>query len=122
MWFRGGGFTSGSGGWDWYDGRNLAAACDIVVVTANYRLGPLGYLYLPELGIENLGTQDQAACGLGDDGGHRFRLRHVDGVAGCDLGHGGADASGLSCCAGGGIMRSSLVTRYQLGLGRQAGR
>jgi len=60
MWFRGGGFTSGSGGWDWYDGRNLAAACDIVVVTANYRLGPLGYLYLPELGIENLGTQDQA--------------------------------------------------------------
>ena len=23
MWFHGGGFTSGSGGWDWYDGRNL---------------------------------------------------------------------------------------------------
>jgi para-nitrobenzyl esterase len=39
----------------------LAAAGDIVVVTANYRLGPLGYLYLPELGIENLGGQDQAA-------------------------------------------------------------
>ena len=33
----------------------------VVVVTANYRLGPLGYLYLPELGIENLGVQDQAA-------------------------------------------------------------
>lgn len=61
VWFHGGGFTSGSGGWDWYDGRNLAAAGDIVVVTANYRIGPLGYLYLPELGIENLGVQDQAA-------------------------------------------------------------
>ena len=61
VWFHGGGFTSGSGGWDWYDGRNLAAAGEIVVVTANYRVGPLGYLYLPEHGVENLGVQDQGA-------------------------------------------------------------
>ena len=61
VWFHGGGFTSGSGGWDWYDGSNLAAAGDIIVVTANYRIGPLGYLYLPELGVENLGVQDQGA-------------------------------------------------------------
>ncbi|WP_259142966.1 carboxylesterase family protein [Tsukamurella ocularis] len=60
LWFHGGGFTSGSGGWNWYDGARLAAAGDIVVVTANYRLGPLGYLYLPELGIDNLGVRDQA--------------------------------------------------------------
>lgn len=62
LWFHGGGFTSGSGGWDWYDGGRLAAAGDIVVVTANYRVGPLGYLYLPEHGVENLGVQDQAAA------------------------------------------------------------
>jgi para-nitrobenzyl esterase len=61
VWFHGGGFTSGSGGWNWYDGRNLAAANEIIVVTANYRVGPLGYLYLPELGVDNLGVQDQAA-------------------------------------------------------------
>jgi para-nitrobenzyl esterase len=61
VWFHGGGFSSGSGGWDWYDGRNLAAAGEIIVVTANYRIGPLGYLYLPELGVENLGVQDQCA-------------------------------------------------------------
>ena len=62
VWFHGGGFSSGSGGWDWYDGRNLAEEGQIIVVTANYRIVPLGYLYLPELGIENLGVQDQAAA------------------------------------------------------------
>ncbi|MEZ0113467.1 para-nitrobenzyl esterase [Catenulispora sp. EB89] len=61
VWFHGGGFTSGSGGWDWYDGRHLAASGEAVVVTANYRIGPLGYLHLPELGVDNLGVQDQGA-------------------------------------------------------------
>ncbi len=56
LWFHGGGFTSGSGGWNWYDGARLAAAGDIVVVTANYRLGPLGYLYV---GAPMLGPVDR---------------------------------------------------------------
>lgn len=62
LWFHGGGFASGSGGWDWYDGARLAAAGDLVVVTANYRIGPLGYLHLPEAGADNLGVRDQAAA------------------------------------------------------------
>ncbi|MFE0626284.1 carboxylesterase family protein [Streptomyces sp. NPDC058864] len=61
VWFHGGGFTTGSGGWDWYDGARLAALGGIVVVTANYRVGPLGWLYLPEIGASNLGSRDQAA-------------------------------------------------------------
>ncbi|MEU1616967.1 carboxylesterase family protein [Streptomyces sp. NPDC005722] len=60
VWFHGGGFTTGSGGWDWFDGARLAALGGIVVVTANYRVGPLGWLYLPELGATNLGSRDQA--------------------------------------------------------------
>jgi para-nitrobenzyl esterase len=63
LWFHGGGFTSGSGGWDWYDGARLATlggTGGIIVVTANYRLGPLGYLQLP--GVDNLGCQDQIAA------------------------------------------------------------
>jgi para-nitrobenzyl esterase len=62
LWWHGGGFSSGSGGWAWYAGARLAARGDVVVVTANYRLGPLGYLYLPEIGAANLGSQDQAAA------------------------------------------------------------
>ncbi|WP_372411102.1 carboxylesterase/lipase family protein [Streptomyces luteireticuli] len=61
VWFHGGGWSSGSGGWDWYDGGRLAALGGIVVVTANYRIGPLGYLHLPSIGADNLGPQDQGA-------------------------------------------------------------
>ncbi|MCC3776508.1 carboxylesterase family protein [Streptomyces sp. UNOB3_S3] len=61
VWFHGGGWSSGSGGWDWYDGAHLAALGDITVVTANYRIGPLGFLHLPAIGAENLGPQDQGA-------------------------------------------------------------
>ncbi|WP_425282243.1 carboxylesterase family protein [Streptomyces subrutilus] len=61
VWWHGGGFTSGSGGWDGYDGGRLAALGDIAVVSATYRLEPWGYLYLPEAGVANLGFQDQVA-------------------------------------------------------------
>ncbi|WP_438289814.1 carboxylesterase/lipase family protein [Streptomyces sp. HUAS TT7] len=62
VWIHGGGFSSGSGGWDWYDGARLAALGDITAVSINYRLGPLGYLHLPSLDAVNLGSQDQGAA------------------------------------------------------------
>ena len=62
VWIHGGGWTSGSGGWDWYDGGRLAAEGDIVVVTINYRLAALGWLWLPEIGAGNIGAQDQGAA------------------------------------------------------------
>lgn len=66
VWLHGGGFTSGSASQEWYDGTQLASRGDIVVVTVNYRLGALGYLYLAELaedlGAGNFGLLDQLAA------------------------------------------------------------
>jgi carboxylesterase type B len=62
-WLHGGGFSSGSGAEAWYDGALLAERGQMVVVTVNYRLGALGYLYLsPEFGPANLGLLDQIAA------------------------------------------------------------
>jgi para-nitrobenzyl esterase len=52
VWLHGGGFTAGSGGQSIYDGTDLAAKHDVVVVTVNHRLNAFGYLYLAELGGE----------------------------------------------------------------------
>ncbi|MGH6982043.1 MAG: carboxylesterase family protein, partial [Stellaceae bacterium] len=50
VWLHGGAFISGSGASPWYDGANLAAKGNIVVVTLNHRLGAFGYLHLAEIG------------------------------------------------------------------------
>ncbi|HEX3778388.1 MAG TPA: carboxylesterase family protein [Pseudonocardiaceae bacterium] len=66
LWLHGGAGVTGASGWSWYDGGRLAAEQGIVVVTPNYRLGPLGYLYLAEvaddLGAGNFGWLDQVAA------------------------------------------------------------
>jgi para-nitrobenzyl esterase len=64
VWIHGGGFTTGSADIGWYDGSNLARR-GVVVVTLNYRLGPLGFLHLGSLdaaftGAANAGLSDQA--------------------------------------------------------------
>jgi len=49
VWIHGGAFTIGSGSQSLYDGSNLARRGDVVLVTVNYRLGPLGYLRLADV-------------------------------------------------------------------------
>ena len=50
----------GAGSLPIYDGSYLAASGDVVVVTLNYRLGALGFLAVPELGLTgNYGILDQ---------------------------------------------------------------
>lgn len=62
VWIHGGAFTIGSGSEDYYNGANLAARGDVVVVTINYRLGAFGFLNLPALGETNFGMRDQIAA------------------------------------------------------------
>ncbi|WP_329389048.1 carboxylesterase family protein [Streptomyces sp. NBC_01351] len=45
VWIHGGGFVSGSGSLPGYSGATFARDGDLVVVSINYRIGPLGYLY-----------------------------------------------------------------------------
>ena len=49
VWIHGGAFTIGSGSQALYDGSVLARRGDTVVVTVNYRLGPLGFLRLADV-------------------------------------------------------------------------
>ena len=62
VWIHGGAFRMGTGGSPGYDGTALATRGDVVVVTLNYRLGMLGFLYAPEIGAANLGLLDQVAA------------------------------------------------------------
>ena len=58
MFIYGGGYVSGSG--MFYDSKLLAARGDVIVVTFNYRLGPLGFLAtLDDHAPGNIGLLDQ---------------------------------------------------------------
>lgn len=80
VWMHGGGFTAGSGSWNWWCGQHLARQQDVVVVTLNHRLNIFGFLYAPEHGVApNLGMQDLTAAlrwvqenieGFGGDAGN----------------------------------------------------
>ena len=71
VWVHGGGNTVGTGAAGLYDGARLAASQRVVVVTFNYRLGPMGWFSHPALRREaddaleasgNFGTLDQIAA------------------------------------------------------------
>jgi para-nitrobenzyl esterase len=49
VWIHGGGFTIGAGSQEIYNGAVLARRGDVVIVTINYRLGPLGFLRLNDI-------------------------------------------------------------------------
>lgn len=58
VWICGGAFMTGGSAIETYDGSALAANQDVVVVSVNYRLGALGFLWV-EGGDSNCGLRDQ---------------------------------------------------------------
>ncbi|XP_077991319.1 cholinesterase-like [Glandiceps talaboti] len=63
VWIHGGSFYWGTANVQEYNGEILASTQNVVVVTINYRLGPLGFLSLgiPEI-IGNMGLMDQVVA------------------------------------------------------------
>ena len=70
VWVHGGGYTTGAGSEPVYEGTNLSVAGDAIIVTLNYRLGPLGFAAHEALSAEdaahpvsgNYGLLDQRAA------------------------------------------------------------
>ena len=95
---HGGGLTSGAG--DQHDGSLIATTDNIIVVSINYRLGPLGFLDVPGLGTTastargNFGLLDQEAA-------LRWVQRNIAGFGGdpAKVTIDGESAGGWSVCA-----------------------
>lgn len=61
VWVHGGAYVSGSNSSGYNNGSELAASLDVVVVSLNYRLGALGFLYLEHLLGEPFALSSSAA-------------------------------------------------------------
>ena len=56
VWLHGGGFASGSGSSNAYDGVRLSERGDVVIVSVNHRLNLFGYTYLDDHGASYVGS------------------------------------------------------------------
>ncbi|XP_060615321.2 cholinesterase-like [Anolis sagrei] len=90
LWIHGGGFVAGASSLDLYNGAALAAAENVIVASMNYRLGVLGFLFLPPEAPGNMGLWDQNlamkwvkdnAAAFGGDPAHLTLLGHSAGAA-----------------------------------------
>lgn len=59
VWLHGGSYLTGGSEDHRYGAERLVKTGNVVVVKVSYRLGALGYLYLPDCGSVNLGMGDQ---------------------------------------------------------------
>ena len=102
VWIHGGAFILGSGSEPTYQGRNLAEAGDVVVVTVNYRLGPLGFLAHPALTTEDGARPSSGNYGILDQQAALAWVKANIAAFGGDPGNVtlfGESAGGMSVCA-----------------------
>ncbi len=108
-WLHGGAYQSGGAHQPFYDGGNLSRACDVVVVGVNYRLGALGYLYLPEA---------EAAGGVAANRGLLDQMHALRWVS-QNIAAFGGDPARITICgqsAGGGSVLALLADPASRGL------
>jgi para-nitrobenzyl esterase len=120
VWFHGGSFADGAGGDPLTDGSSLARE-GIVVVTFNYRLGPLGWLVPPLRSHEaadvdaNLGMMDQIAAlrwvaeNIGAFGGDAGNVTLFGDTAG-----GSSVAMLMRCEAAAGLFQKAIIQSGKL--------
>jgi para-nitrobenzyl esterase len=118
VWFHGGAYVVGAGSHEWYRGDRLAVEGDVVVVSANYRLGLFGYLRLEGASPGNLGLLDQMAAlawvkaNIAAFGGDPAQVTVFGESAG---GH--SVTALLSSTEARGLFRRAIVQSAHLGLG-----
>ena len=109
VWIHGGAYSSGAGSLPWYSGETFAANGDMVAVSINYRLGALGFLYMPGISGGNLGLLDQQPA-----------LRWVrDNIAA--FGGDPANVTVVGQSAGAGSIAAHMAMHPKGGLFRRAG-
>ena len=116
VWIHGGGFTVGSGSDAAYDGQALSEATGHIVVSVNYRLGPLGFLALPALESEDAAHPSTGGYGLEDQRAALECVKANAAALGGDPGNVtifGESAGGISVC-------SHLVSPKSKGLFQRA--
>ncbi|HAX73942.1 MAG TPA: carboxylesterase/lipase family protein, partial [Firmicutes bacterium] len=81
VWVHGGGFTSGSGADEFFNGATFSSTDEVVFVTVNYRLGVFGFLDVsPVLGEDYVGSSNNGILDIVE--ALRFISNHIEHFGG----------------------------------------